>query len=75
MENSLRVFKSKLQRQAQTRPLDNTSDTDSLSQYSLHSTPSTQSPRASNVYELDVQGEASSTLNLREPGMTIQTDE
>lgn len=43
---SSKRFKSKLQRQAQTRPLENATDSESLSQYSLASTPSTQTPRA-----------------------------
>jgi hypothetical protein len=56
---SAKRFKSKLQRQAQTRPLDAISDGESLSQYSLSSTPSIQTPRQTNeteFYETESHG-------------------
>lgn len=56
---STKRFRSKLQRQAQTRPLDNASDSESLSQYSISSTPSTQTPRITSeeaVHEVEVRG-------------------
>lgn len=67
--SSKRVFKSKLQRQAQTRPLDNASDSESLSQYSLNSTPSNQTPRITTetvVHEVEVRGSPDAELPLQE---------
>ncbi|KAI6182302.1 Tax-2 [Aphelenchoides bicaudatus] len=53
---STKKFRSKLQRQAQTRPLENATDSESLSQYSISPTPPVQTPRTVETIVHEVSG-------------------